>query len=751
MKPSTERVFWPMLAALLVASTVPSFLAAEESSNNILQPPARDVPASGWIAKPFSENAVVSVEVNKSSPGISGPGATLKLNAKGTGDAAGELSQFVDAAPFRGKIVLLRADVSATLNAADPSAHVTLLISAHGKSGAIYPWVRTRVRATGQWTNANVPLAVPDDADKLEVNLWQGVPGKSSIGETSLTPIAAESVGWEAPKPLSLRGLANLHAFARLLGYVRFFHPSDQAAAANWDDVAIAGVQRVESAPDSSALAQALREVFAPLAPTLRIYQTHGPVPATPSALLDATDKTAVGWLHHGVLLDDHDVSKFYADARVAMEPKDVFTADLGGGVSIRMPTTLYKDDEGTLPHATLLPLRPGKPALFVPSGMDRTTRLADVVLSWNVFQNFYPDFEEEPVDWPGILDLTLKKAATDRDETEFLNALSEEVAALRDGHADATDLQDTLNLPLLWDWIDGKLVVLRVGTGVKELRAGDVIDRIDHRPVADVVADWMPRISAATPQHRQLKLILKLLVRTSAAPVTLDAHGPDGNTISEQIAPGESSMDWTPFDSLEPVTQMKPGIWYVDLRRLDKSGLEASLNSLAAAKVIIADVRGYPTHDVFQFMAHVSAKPIATGQIDGPVVTLPDRMNVTYEHLGWSVTPASPTFGAKFIFLTNAWALSMAELVMGMVQDNHLGLIMGSTTDGVDGERNSFGLPGDYRLFWTGMRVRNLDGSRFFGVGIVPNIRVEPTIAGIAAGRDEVLEKALSEAEHEQ
>src|SRR5215469_14317675 len=104
MKPSTERVFWPMLAALLVASTVPSFLAAEESSNNILQPPAMDVPASGWLAKPFSENAVVSVEADNSSPDISGPSATLKLNAKAAGDAAGELSQFVDAAAFRGKI-----------------------------------------------------------------------------------------------------------------------------------------------------------------------------------------------------------------------------------------------------------------------------------------------------------------------------------------------------------------------------------------------------------------------------------------------------------------------------------------------------------------------------------------------------------------------------------------------------------------------------------------------------------------------
>ena len=41
-------------------------------------------------------------------------------------------------------------------------------------------------------------------------------------------------------------------------------------------------------------------------------------------------------------------------------------------------------------------------------------------------------------------------------------------------------------------------------------------------------------------------------------------------------------------------------------------------------------------------------------------------------------------------------------------------------------------------------MRVLKHDGSRHHGVGIAPTVPVERTRAGVAAGRDELLERAL-------
>ena len=57
---------------------------------------------------------------------------------------------------------------------------------------------------------------------------------------------ASAAAGDVPPRPLTSQGLTNLTALTRLIGYVRFFHPSDQVAGlanADWDALAMAGVQ----------------------------------------------------------------------------------------------------------------------------------------------------------------------------------------------------------------------------------------------------------------------------------------------------------------------------------------------------------------------------------------------------------------------------------------------------------------------------------------------------------------------------
>ena len=61
----------------------------------------------------------------------------------------------------------------------------------------------------------------------------------------------------------------NLKAFTKLYGYVRWFHPSDEAAAADWWQVAKDGTSAVRGAANSEELEYQLNDVFLPLAPSL--------------------------------------------------------------------------------------------------------------------------------------------------------------------------------------------------------------------------------------------------------------------------------------------------------------------------------------------------------------------------------------------------------------------------------------------------------------------------------------------------
>jgi C-terminal processing protease CtpA/Prc len=82
----------------------------------------------------------------------------------------------------------------------------------------------------------------------------------------------------------------------------------------------------------------------------------------------------------------------------------------------------------------------------------------------------------------------------------------------------------------------------------------------------------------------------------------------------------------------------------------------------------------------------------------------------------------------------------------MGHVADRRLGAIIGSTTAGTNGSVAFFNVPSGFWLEFTGMRVTRHDGrTQHYLAGTTPDIPVVPTIAGLRAGRDEVLERALA------
>ena len=53
--------------------------------------------------------------------------------------------------------------------------------------------------------------------------------------------------------------------------------------------------------------------------------------------------------------------------------------------------------------------------------------------------------------------------------------------------------------------------------------------------------------------------------------------------------------------------------------------------------------------------------------------------------------------------------------------------------------------LPGGLRMYFTGQEVRWVDGRQLQKVGVQPKILVRPTLRGVRARKDEVLDRAVS------
>ena len=305
------------------------------------------------------------------------------------------------------------------------------------------------------------------------------------------------------------------------------------------------------------------------------------------------------------------------------------------------------------------------------------------------------------------------------------------------------------------WDWIENHLVITSVEAGATHgMVAGDRVLTINGRPAADALAEIESLTSAATPQWLLLRSLTELSGGQPGGTATLTvqphAGGPARTVTVAYTAPFGSTLGIGGFGSPteprpEKIAELRPGIFYVDLSRISDDDLNGAVNQLAAADGVVFDMRGYPFLLSPAVLGHLIDKPVTSNWFNIPVVTQPDRQGWGWRSIYQFVTPKAPRFTGRFAFLIDGRVLSAAESLMGIVEGEHLGALVGGPTAGTNGSMDPFDVAGGHTLRWTGMDIRKKDGSPHHGVGIKPTVPVSRTLAGVIAGRDELLEKGIA------
>jgi len=672
----------------------------------------------------------------------------------------GSLIRAIDAAPYRGRRLRfsgwLRFEPSAAA-ARIGSARLWVRVDRPNGGSGFFDRMDAHPLRASDWTHAHIDCEVASDADSISFGVQLETLGSMWADDLALEALGPIGEGDEPPGSLSERGLENVVAFARLLGYVEYFHPSDEAVATDWDSVCVAGVDRVEGARTATDLQARLAAAFGSLAPTLRL-STRRIAPLAPASLAEpgAHATRVVGWWHHGwstsspggIYFSDRISKPIGAPPDSILPIGSEVNVDLGGGVWCSLPMTLYGDAEGTLPHARIgaRAARPPstRPEGWSPSANDRATRLADVILLWNTEQHFYPYFDVVATDWSAELPAALRRAATDSDGASFQTTLEREVAALHDGHGSVSSRYgDPRAMPLAWEFAEGQLVVSRADSTLADrIHPGDVVTAIEGRPIATCVRDAEAVTSAATPQWQRVRVAEELQRPRGVDTVAVDFRSPAGVTTRVRVP-----RRWGAF--LKPprpdsVTEIRPGVMYVDLDRVTDADFARSLPRLVDAKGVIFDLRGYPWRVSTVVLTHLVDSTITCARWNIPLVTRPDHEGMAFEFSNWTVPPVAPRIHGPIAFLIDGRAISYAETYLGMVEHYHLAALVGEPTAGTNGNVATEHLPGGFDVTFTGMKVLKHDGTRHHGVGILPTVTVSRTVAGIAAGRDEQLERAI-------
>jgi C-terminal processing protease CtpA/Prc len=431
--------------------------------------------------------------------------------------------------------------------------------------------------------------------------------------------------------------------------------------------------------------------------------------------------------------------------------PGTVRMKDLGGGVAALIPISVPAEEAGgeekAESQAESMPATvAGRPVGWVPTGNDRSTRLAAVSLAWPVFQHFYPYFDVVKTDWDQALPAALAKAAGDPDELAFLDTLRALVAKLKDGHGHVS-LASAINparLPVSFAWAGKDLAVDRA-TRESGLVPGDVVLEIGGVPIADRVAQESSLVSAATEGWLRSRLLNELTSAPSDFPVAVKVRRRDGSTAVVKIA--DAGRDRKELEVKRPAngSEVAPGVMYFDLDGATAADWNKALPALEKAKGLVFDLRGYPGDAGQLVIRHLATKNVTSAEWHIPAVTLPDREGFAcVRTAGWNLAPKKPHLTQKTAFITGGGAISYAESCMGIIEHYKLGEIVGEPTAGTNGNVNPFTLPGRYSVAWTGMKVLKHGGTQHHGIGIRPTVPCSRTLKGIAEGRDELLERAI-------
>jgi hypothetical protein len=420
---------------------------------------------------------------------------------------------------------------------------------------------------------------------------------------------------------------------------------------------------------------------------------------------------------------------------------------DLGRGLKARVPMALSETEavEDLTRSSPLAALRAAV-ASVAESGdsPDLDTRVADVVVAWNVFRHFYPYWPESRVDWDGHLRSQLALASDATTRAAHRNAMRLLVADARDGHGAVVDARSSQGqgvLPVRLDVIEGQLVVTATGAPA-EAPIGAVVSTIDGVPAAQRLAEAM-RLASGTIQWKQTRALQEIATCPIGAVVKLmiDAGaGPNASSL-----PCEAKQ--VPTEKRpELVTEMTSGIWYVDLTRARMPQITPVLDKLAVATGVVFDLRGYPTDAGAQILPHLIGTVEADRWMHVNKIIGPYGESAGWQSVGWNLKPQSPKVGGKIVFLTDGRAISYAESVLGYVADRKLATIVGAATAGANGNVAAFVVPGGFRIAFTGMRVTGHDGQTpHHLVGVKPDVPMAPTLAGLRKGRDDVLDRAVA------
>ncbi len=626
-------------------------------------------------------------------------------------------------------------------------AGLLLRIDGKGASLAFDNMEKQKITGTNDWKKYTVTLPYPENAEIIFVAGIVVGKGKAWFDDFVLT-IDGENVQTlkEKEKPVFKADLdkafdagsgiefpelnepliSNLELLGRIWGFLKYHHPEVAKGNYNWDYELfrfLPDYLKVSNAQERDRLLLSWIEKYGKIARCKTCKPTAK----------DAFLKPDLSWIKNSQL--DSKLEKKLHELYQNRHQGEHFYIRLFPNVG--NPEFLNENLYADMPYP------------------DAGFRLLALYKYWNMIQYFFPNKHLMDSDWNDALKKHIPGFIHAKNELEYELAAVQIIGDIQDTHANLwvgndkiQEMRGGFYAPFRVEFIEDKLTVTDYYNPelktVTELELGDVITHINGIPTESLV-DSLKRYYPVSNEAARLRDIAPDLLRSKNQKININYISNEQQKQKELVLYERDSLKiyrWFKKDDAPCFKLLDGNIGYITLKSIKEKDIAAIKETFKNTKGIIIDIRNYPSTFVpfslgsYFVSANTPFVKFTNGNVDNPgEFTFTEALEI----------PTSPeSYPGKLIVIVNEYAQSQAEYTAMAFRAGGNTTIIGSTTAGADGNVSRIFLPGGLRTIISGIGVYYPDGRETQRIGIVPDIVVKPTIKGIKAGKDELLEKAI-------
>lgn len=521
----------------------------------------------------------------------------------------------------------------------------------------------------------------------------------------------------------------NLATLAHVWGFLKYHHPRITSGQFHWDYELFRIMPVVLDAPDRETANEALAQWIERLGDL-----TSGSNPELPLAGIYL--RPDIAWIDDAASLGKHLSERLRAVYHARLSGRSQFYLSLHPYA--RNPVFDHEPDYSQLKFP------------------DAGYQLLALFRFWNIIRYWAPYRDLIDENWDTVLTDFIPRFAQPATSVEYQLALLAFSTKIHDTHTfiagpvRARPPLGECTLPAVIRFIEGHPTVVQPirahGADSPPLQRGDVILALGHQPVETLVAGWSPYYGGSNEAARWRDL--GFVVGRGPAGLETVTVQRSGTTLDLSVSRVPFAVAKDPNDSFHDLPgpafrMLSKEIAYLKLCTAKDGETESYLEKAAGTKGWILDLRDYPSDNLMVTLgSHLVAQPT-----DTVLFTYCDPSNPGAFYFGKTplgIEPQRPRYLGKIVILVDEVSQSAAEFTAMFFRAAPGAVVVGSTTAGADGNLSNIPLPGGRKSAISGLGVFYPDKRSTQRVGIVPDVNVRPSLAGIRTGRDEVLEVAI-------